>query len=215
MSREEAKEMLHRFIEMENRLDREPDFNLGYTEERFKRFEDFEKMEREFRGDFPGFPDRSERAPGGCSSPEECMKYCLEHREACGLGGPGMNFGAPGPGRLGDGGRPGGPGGCASPEECAKYCQEHPDECKPPAGESFEYRAPESFRMEPMPPAGEFFPSGDSFQKPPEGFQGSYESFPMPTEENSVPHMEQAPAPQPGALGILLAPFITIINLVR
>ena len=51
-------------------------------------------------GEFPGAGGFM--GPGGCKTPQECMQYCLEHREECGLmGGPGFGGGGfPAPGEF-------------------------------------------------------------------------------------------------------------------
>ncbi|MFA6338953.1 MAG: hypothetical protein WCW87_02770 [Candidatus Paceibacterota bacterium] len=83
------------------------------------------------------------KGPGGCSSPEECQKYCESNQEEC------KNFGtqniqnqmAPGTSGSTSGGYQmqqtmKGPGGCSSPEECQKYCESNPTNCGAPAGSS-------------------------------------------------------------------------------
>lgn len=142
VSREEAEDMLKKFV-VEG-----AEFTGSNSEERFRKFEDFEHLEREFRS-FPGgpagFQGESGRppfsGPGGCNSPESCKKYCLEHREECGLR-PMPEYDDHGEGLK----THPGPGGCTSPEECEKYCRDHPEECKRSSGDSFEHRAPGSFQ---------------------------------------------------------------------
>lgn len=69
-------------------------------DQRLEKFKDFEKMKREFRGKAGqfgqprggegGMQQGAHKGPGGCSSPDECMKYCSEHREECGAFGDGQ-----------------------------------------------------------------------------------------------------------------------------
>jgi len=78
-----------------------------FEEESLRRFDEFRQLEEQFRGGdvFPGrppfegekgrgdgLPNRPFMAtgPGGCTSPDECIKYCIEHKDEC------FNFGPPG-----------------------------------------------------------------------------------------------------------------------
>ncbi len=81
----------------------------------------------------PAFPE----GPGGCKSPEECIKYCSEaqNRDTCAKFGPSAGGMPPGgtfrQAMPPSGGQfPVGPGGCQGPEACKKYCTEHQEECK-------------------------------------------------------------------------------------
>jgi len=82
-----------------------------------------------------GMPPGGMTGPGGCSTPEECFKFCSEHPEECKSFGAQKGGGSISKGEFpgGSGGLPGGfsgPGGCKSQEECVAYCKDHPEECK-------------------------------------------------------------------------------------
>lgn len=79
-------------------------FDPRAMEERMKKFEEFMRLERQFRGEGAGFQSPTGSGvtspggfqgggfsgPGGCTSPDACIKYCFEHQEECaGFGGPG------------------------------------------------------------------------------------------------------------------------------
>ena len=106
ISDEEARRMLKEFSE--GRLRGHGDFApsgdfKNFEEETRKRFEEFRQLETHFRGGFPeGFkpPEGSLppgsvpppgglgggvdfSGPGGCRTPDECIKYCIEHKEEC------------------------------------------------------------------------------------------------------------------------------------
>ena len=120
-----------------------------FEEEASRRFEEFKLLEQNFRGEgapqfsgqFPGgpgeFPGKPGEfpggpggqgefqggpafvGPGGCTSPQECIKYCAEHKEEC-FGGPqggqGDQAGRPQRGSESQqGGRPGGFEGFGGP----------------------------------------------------------------------------------------------------
>ena len=78
-----------------------------FEEGSLRRFEEFRQLEEKFRGgdEFPERPpfegeeDRGDKSmsrpymatgPGGCASPDECIKYCIEHKDEC------FNFGPTG-----------------------------------------------------------------------------------------------------------------------
>lgn len=106
VSQEKAREMLKEFIE--ERFQGHGEFHQKDDMERFqqgseKRFEEFQQLETHFRGRrFPGesqensrqgaqgFQARNFSGPGGCTSPSECIKYCVAHKDEC------FSFGSPG-----------------------------------------------------------------------------------------------------------------------
>lgn len=107
---EEVRGMLKEFQEKRFEAEgihefRPPEDFRRFEEEAFHRFEEFRLLEQEFRGgefglppggfrssseDQQGFRPPSFAGPGGCTSPDECIKYCTEHKEEC------FSFGPPG-----------------------------------------------------------------------------------------------------------------------
>lgn len=100
LSDEEIRRMLKEFTE--GRFEAQGDFGppddfQNFEEDVFKRFEEFRQLEGHFRGGFPeGFAPPSGfvppggilqgsnfSGPGGCATPDECIKYCVEHKEEC------------------------------------------------------------------------------------------------------------------------------------
>lgn len=78
-------------------------------------------------GEFPGGPGKIPSGkdyvgPGGCATPEECIRYCTEegHQAECDA------FKTPNTTPYAGGA---GPGGCGSAEECQAYCKTHQAEC--------------------------------------------------------------------------------------
>lgn len=83
---------------------RPPEEFQRFEDETFHKFEQFKLLEQEFRGRGfvpPGesgtvqegkqtFRPSSFAGPGGCTSPDECIKYCTENKEEC------FSFGEPG-----------------------------------------------------------------------------------------------------------------------
>lgn len=154
-------------------------------EEQFRRFEEFRRLDQQFRGDMmeKGFmPTKDFQGPGGCNSPESCIKLCSDpaNREECARFNP--SRGGPPPGELFREGRPEngdssrqfspdeqsefrprgefkGPGGCSSREECTRYCSDpaHQEECKP-----VEHQMSEGDRMQPQ---GSFMPRPDGYPR--------------------------------------------------
>ncbi len=108
---EQVRMMLKDF--QQNRFEAHGDFGppqdfQRFEQESFGRFQEFNQLEEQFRGQgFPGGP------PGGFPGGPGGFP-----------GGPGGGFGGPG-----GGGAFAGPGGCTSPQECIKYCIEHKEEC--------------------------------------------------------------------------------------
>src|SRR3989344_3809194 len=119
ISQEEAMRMMREFNRELSGREFRPEKEFEQMEgEQFRKFEEFRQLEREFRGKSEVFgappsvgikEEGVKKAqfigPGGCASPDECIKYCKEHREEC------FSFGAPGQpqARPGEGGIPPGP----------------------------------------------------------------------------------------------------------
>jgi len=164
MDRDTAERMLKQFVDDGERFGPRPvgrpgEFQprQGEMEERFRKFEDFEKLEREFRGNAQFGPPPDGEGQPGMFSP----------------GGPRENQGPPP-----DGERPGvpyrtGPGGCKTPDECMKYCFEHRDECglkePPPPEQRLPQREGEPQQRPDGRPfeGGEFRPEGRPFDGSP------------------------------------------------
>lgn len=72
-------------------------------------------------------PPKDKRGPGGCTSDEECKKFCQANptNEECAKGRD--DYCKANPDKCQKG-----PGGCTTDEECKKYCQNNPtnEECK-------------------------------------------------------------------------------------
>lgn len=91
---EEAKDKLKEFIN--NHSDNQSE------DEHFKKFEEFKKLEHQFRPPTPqsGAPMLREfqGGPGRCKTPEECIKYCSDpiHREECAKFNPSIGASSPG-----------------------------------------------------------------------------------------------------------------------
>jgi len=99
---EEAMRMLKEFNRELGSREFRPEKELEKMEgEQFRKFEEFRQLENEFRGKpevfgtLPSVGIKEEGVkkaqfigPGGCSSPDECIKYCKEHREECFSFGP-------------------------------------------------------------------------------------------------------------------------------
>ena len=116
ISQEEAMRMMREFNRELSGREFRPEKEFEQMEgEQFRKFEEFRQLEREFRGKSEVFgappsvgikEEGVKKAqfigPGGCASPDECIKYCKEHREEC------FSFGAPGQpqARPGEGGIP-------------------------------------------------------------------------------------------------------------
>src|SRR3989338_7001896 len=128
ISQEEAMRMMREFNRELSGREFRPEKEFEQMEgEQFRKFEEFRQLEREFRGKSEVFgappsvgikEEGVKKAqfigPGGCASPDECIKYCKEHREEC------FSFGAPGQpqARPGEGGiPPGEPGERKEPIE--------------------------------------------------------------------------------------------------
>lgn len=218
----QAEQMLKRFIDAE-RLPGEFGPPGGFdpaSDEHFRRFEEFEKLEREFRGSeqrgitFPpgGVNADGKTGPAGCDSPEACIKYCLEHKEGCGIGGP--------PDTRFQGNVP---------------AQRPPEGYHPPGG-NFQ-RPPEGDFHPPEgsfpPPESQFRPSENfqppqnfqDYRQPPDGYRPpeGFENYQQPPEGSYQPPLEPPPPP-PSAYRsvitrtiatVLLAPIIIIEALFR
>lgn len=107
-SLEEAKMMLKEFTGQhpDSRFKRPEDFKR-FEENRFKRFEEFRQLEDKFRGSpmmMPkGMPNGMPSGeffdgPGGCKTPEECIKFCSEpaNRDECARFNPSQGATPPG-----------------------------------------------------------------------------------------------------------------------
>ncbi len=195
MDRDTAERMLKQFVDDGERFGPRPvgrpgEFQpqRGGIEERLRKFEDFEKMEKEFRGEreFPdrprepqeGSPSDGERpgvpyrtGPGGCKTPDECMKYCFEHRDECGLKEPPREGQPPREGepRVGPPIRPDG-----KPFEQGEFRPEgrpfQEGEFRP-EGRPFETGGPPQRPNVGPPPEGRYEPLPGNIQPPPEGFR--------------------------------------------
>lgn len=111
LTEERAREMLRKFTEQKFGTDSESissDEMERLKTEAERRFEEFKKLERRFRGQ--GFS-------GSASSTS---------------GGNGSGGGAEGGGQFLMPRNFVGPGGCTSPAECIRYCKEHPGDCNAP-----------------------------------------------------------------------------------
>lgn len=214
----EAKQMLREFSE---RRHGSSEFRHGefgppggfgdpnkFEEEQFKRFEEFRKLDQQFRGDMmeEGFMSAENfQGPGGCNSPESCIKFCSDpaNRDECARFNP--SRGGPPPGEIFREGRPEnrdssrqfspdeqnefrsrgefrGPGGCSSREECTRYCSDpvHREECG-----SIEHQMNEGDRMRPQ----------ESFVPRPGGYPG-----------NGVPMGSFGPRPEGGVYPYPMSP---------
>src|SRR3989344_2886984 len=110
---EEATKMLQNFREHKARFEEMKEKGLVESGQRGQFGE-----AREMQGDVKG--------PGGCTSKEECEKFCADNPEEC------QKFQPAQRGMVESGRQPGnfkGPAGCASPEECEKLCAENPEKC--------------------------------------------------------------------------------------
>jgi hypothetical protein len=101
---DQARTMLKRFTEkrfdIQGEFQNPSDFEKRFSQEHESRFEQFRQLESTFRGGSMGRPEglkmmkgRQEGqfvGPGGCTSPDDCIKYCVEHKEKC------FSFGPPG-----------------------------------------------------------------------------------------------------------------------
>lgn len=111
VSEEEARSMLKQFTEKhleETGEFRPPEDLERFKEEQLQRFEEFKQLEQQFRGpgimpftsqplmaspQKPGEFQQNEQGgkpfgegfvgPGGCTSPTECIHYCLENKKEC------------------------------------------------------------------------------------------------------------------------------------
>ena len=72
-------------------------------------------------------PPKDKRGPGGCTSDEECQKFCQANPNNVECNKGRDEFCQANPDKCKKG-----PGGCTSDEECKKYCQNNPtnEECK-------------------------------------------------------------------------------------
>ncbi len=126
LSDEEVRRMLKEFTEGRHGGPgdfRPPEDFRRFEEEARKRFEEFRQLEEQFRGGsqggpegfgppsgFPGAPGQFPGAPGafpagghggfvgpgGCTSPAECIQYCIAHKDECFGSGGGPGFGPSG-----------------------------------------------------------------------------------------------------------------------
>ncbi|MEK9166489.1 MAG: hypothetical protein AAB846_02030, partial [Patescibacteria group bacterium] len=247
---EEAKRMLEQFLKSESIIRseigaRKEDFKRA-REEHFRRFEEFRELESRFRGEEgffeggigneqrgpkgkgvgPGNAERNFSGPNGCSSPAECIKYCIEHKEEC------ASFGEPGrpDARPGEGGLPPGrdleKGGRRGVPQDSQNLQNLPPEERKILEEKLQkmMQRPEGVRREMLKPQGErgFAPQQDGHQgnsapRPPKETQYSGGIYPPPEfhQENyqAPPPSEPPPAPQSqapfilGLISALVAPF--------
>ncbi|MBI2451413.1 MAG: hypothetical protein HYV52_03750 [Parcubacteria group bacterium] len=86
---EDAKMMLENFVRETHRPEFGPpsrDFEK-FEQEKFRRFDEFRGLERQFR---QGPATQFQGGPGGCLSPEECIKFCSDpaNRDTCAHFGP-------------------------------------------------------------------------------------------------------------------------------
>lgn len=204
MNAEEAERMLKQFVEQGDafgprRVGETEGFGPkpGDIDARLEKFKDFEKMEREFRGragefDRPRFDERGAESnmpptfegPGGCSSPDECMKYCVEHRDECNLSPRGAKEGFRPKGR---------------PFESGEFKPEgrvfDTNQLRPPEGK---FNMPTGDHR--SPPSDEFHPSTE---QPPSSFEGQYrQEYQRQYEQQyqqqfQQQYQQQHPAPQP------------------
>ncbi len=100
VSAEKARQMLKQFTELQAQFQAQgglpgPEDFERFQQERLQDFEKFRQLERTFRSSEGAFEGEFV-GPGGCNSPDECIKYCTEHKEHCfSFGPPGQPYAVP------------------------------------------------------------------------------------------------------------------------